>query len=260
MQRLQSALHLPVDGEFGPETEAAIRAAAGPSRADRGRRRRPGDVERDRRARRGDAHPTPLRARAAAARAGCSWRPPRRRAPVERWPGGGRCGGGEERLAAAKASVARVIAAGDEIATRPYVYGGGHGSFQSTGYDCSGSVSYALHGAGLLSSPEDSTGLESYGEPGPGQATSRSTRTPNTRSWWWTANASTRSPWQETGSRWSNRMTSTAGFVVRHPAGFVGPHPAGAAGPVDTVSVQSATRACSRRGQRGGMRPSSVAG
>ena len=62
-----------------------------------------------------------------------------------------------------------MIAAGDEIATRPYVYGGGHGSFQSTGYDCSGSVSYALHGGGLLSSPEDSSALESYGEAGPGR-------------------------------------------------------------------------------------------
>ena len=75
-------------------------------------------------------------------------------------------GGGE---GASSSVVARVIAAGDEIATRPYVYGGGHGSFQSAGYDCSGSVSYALHGGGLLSSPEDSTGLESYGEAGPGQ-------------------------------------------------------------------------------------------
>ena len=65
--------------------------------------------------------------------------------------------------------VSRVIAAGDEIATRPYVYGGGHGSFESAGYDCSGSVSYALHGGGLLSSPEDSTGLESYGDAGPGK-------------------------------------------------------------------------------------------
>ncbi|HEX4466049.1 MAG TPA: peptidoglycan-binding protein, partial [Solirubrobacteraceae bacterium] len=65
--------------------------------------------------------------------------------------------------------VSRVIAAGDEIATRPYVYGGGHGSFQSAGYDCSGSVSYALHGGGLLSAPEDSSQLESYGEAGPGK-------------------------------------------------------------------------------------------
>ncbi|HEU0249170.1 MAG TPA: peptidoglycan-binding protein, partial [Solirubrobacteraceae bacterium] len=65
--------------------------------------------------------------------------------------------------------IARVIAAADEIATRPYTWGGGHGSFQSVGYDCSGSVSYALHGGGLLSSPEDSSELESYGEAGPGR-------------------------------------------------------------------------------------------
>ena len=49
------------------------------------------------------------------------------------------------------------------------MYGGGHGSFISEGYDCSGSVSYALHGGGLLSAPEDSSGLESYGEAGPGR-------------------------------------------------------------------------------------------
>ena len=65
--------------------------------------------------------------------------------------------------------VRRVISAGNEIATRPYEYGGGHGSFQSDGYDCSGSVSYALHGGGLMNSPEDSGELESYGESGPGK-------------------------------------------------------------------------------------------
>ena len=115
--------------------------------------------------------------------------------------------------------VARVIAAGEEIATRPYVYGGGHGSFQSAGYDCSGSVSYALHGGGLLSSPEDSTGLESFGEAGPGK--------------YITIYADAEHAFmvidgkrfdtvaqQEGGSRWSDSMTSTAGFVVRHPAGL----------------------------------------
>ncbi len=115
--------------------------------------------------------------------------------------------------------VARVIAAGDEIATRPYVFGGGHGSFQSVGYDCSGSVSYALHGGGLLSSPEDSTGLESYGEAGPGK--------------YITIYADAEHAFmvvdgkrfdtvalQETGNRWSGSMTSTAGYVVRHPDGL----------------------------------------
>jgi peptidoglycan hydrolase-like protein with peptidoglycan-binding domain len=70
--------------------------------------------------------------------------------------------------AGAPAVVQQVVAAANQIHTKPYVYGGGHGSFNSSGYDCSGSVSYALHGGGLLSSPEDSTDLASYGQPGPG--------------------------------------------------------------------------------------------
>lgn len=115
--------------------------------------------------------------------------------------------------------VARVIAAADEIATRPYTWGGGHGSFQSVGYDCSGSVSYALHGGGLLSSPEDSSELESYGEAGPGR--------------YITIYADAEHAWmvidgrrfdtialQETGNRWSDSMMSTSGYVVRHPAGL----------------------------------------
>jgi peptidoglycan hydrolase-like protein with peptidoglycan-binding domain len=64
--------------------------------------------------------------------------------------------------------VQEVIAAANQIVGKPYVYGGGHKTWNDIGYDCSGSVSYALHGAGLLSSPEDSTGLESYGSPGIG--------------------------------------------------------------------------------------------
>ncbi len=51
----------------------------------------------------------------------------------------------------------------------PYLYGGGHGSFEAAGYDCSGSVSYALHGGGFLSTPLDSTGFMTWGESGPGQ-------------------------------------------------------------------------------------------
>jgi cell wall-associated NlpC family hydrolase len=65
--------------------------------------------------------------------------------------------------------VQEVIAAANQIIGKPYVYGGGHASFTDTGYDCSGSVSYALHGANLISAPEDSTQLESYGAAGPGQ-------------------------------------------------------------------------------------------
>ncbi len=115
--------------------------------------------------------------------------------------------------------VARVIAAGDEIATRPYVFGGGHGSFQSTGYDCSGSVSYALHGGGLLSSPEDSSALESYGEAGPGKYI---TIYANSEHAWMVVDGKRFDTiaQQETGTRWSSSMMSTAGYVARHPAGM----------------------------------------
>jgi cell wall-associated NlpC family hydrolase len=120
-------------------------------------------------------------------------------------------GGGE-------GSVGRVIAAGNEIATRPYQWGGGHGSFQSNGYDCSGSVSYALHGAGLLNSPQDSSELEHYGESGPGKhitiyANAEHTfMVVNGKRFDTVAQA-------ETGSRWSSSTTSTSGYVVRHPTG-----------------------------------------
>lgn len=70
--------------------------------------------------------------------------------------------------AQAPQAVKDVIAAGNAIIDKPYVWGGGHGSFESSGYDCSGAVSYALHGGGLISSPLDSTGLTTWGEPGGG--------------------------------------------------------------------------------------------
>jgi hypothetical protein len=69
----------------------------------------------------------------------------------------------------APAQVQDAIWAGDAIDTKPYQLGGGHGSFKSSAYDCSGSVSFVLHAAGLLSSPEDSGTLESWGVSGLGQ-------------------------------------------------------------------------------------------
>jgi peptidoglycan hydrolase CwlO-like protein len=128
-------------------------------------------------------------------------------------------GGMVQAPAGAPAAVAHVIAAGNAIATLPYSWGGGHGSFQASGYDCSGSVSYALAAAGLLSSPLDSTGFESWGLPGPG-------------SWitvW--ANAGHAfmvvAGWRfdtvslsQGGTRWSQAMTDTSGFVARHPPGL----------------------------------------
>ena len=71
--------------------------------------------------------------------------------------------------AGAPAAVQQVINAANQIISTSYCVGGGHGSWNSSCYDCSGAVSFALHGGGLLSSPEDSTGLESYGAAGAGR-------------------------------------------------------------------------------------------
>jgi peptidoglycan hydrolase-like protein with peptidoglycan-binding domain len=117
------------------------------------------------------------------------------------------------------AELSAMVAAGNVIATRPYVYGGGHGSFNSNGYDCSGSVSYVLHAAGLLSSPEDSGTLESYGAPGPGRYV---TIYANAGHAFMVINGRRFDTiaLQETGTRWSSTVGSTAGYVVRHPVGL----------------------------------------
>ena len=121
--------------------------------------------------------------------------------------------------AGAPSAVVAMIAAGNAIATLPYIWGGGHASFQALGYDCSGSVSFVLNAGGLLSSPEVSGWFESYGDPGPGQ--------------WVTIYANAGHVWMqiagwrfdtvalaEDGTRWSQGGGEYAGFVVRHPAGF----------------------------------------
>jgi peptidoglycan hydrolase-like protein with peptidoglycan-binding domain len=119
--------------------------------------------------------------------------------------------------AGAPAAVKRAIAAGNAIADTPYVYGGGHGSWTSAGYDCSGSVSFALHGGGLLRTPEDSSQLESYGSSGAGRwitvyANAGHAYARIAGLWFDTANH---------GDRWSTRRASSAGgYVVRHPSGY----------------------------------------
>ena len=114
--------------------------------------------------------------------------------------------------------VGRVVAAANEIAGTPYVYGGGHGG-NSGGYDCSGSISYALAAAGLLASPLDSTGFMCWGEAGPGK---RITVYANAGHAFMVVDGRRfdTSALSGGGTRWSNGMRSTAGFVARHPPGL----------------------------------------
>jgi cell wall-associated NlpC family hydrolase len=119
----------------------------------------------------------------------------------------------------APAVVRRVIAAGDRIAHFPYKYGGGHGSWNDTGYDCSGSVSYALHGAGLLSAPLTSGQFMSWGDAGRGRHITIYASPGHV----YMVVAGRRfdtTGRNETGTRWQGTGRSSDGYVVRHPPGL----------------------------------------
>lgn len=119
-------------------------------------------------------------------------------------------------------AVKQAIAAANEITHKPYRYGGGHGSWTDSGYDCSGAVSYALHGADLIARPRDSSGLESWGERGRGS--------------WITVYANADHAYvviaglrfdtsgngrrNDSGPRWRTDSRSSRGYVARHPAGL----------------------------------------
>jgi peptidoglycan hydrolase CwlO-like protein len=114
-----------------------------------------------------------------------------------------------------------VIAAANQINDLPYIWGGGHGSFESSGYDCSGAVSFALHGGGLLSSPLDSTGFEVWGTPGGGNWITVFANSGH--AWAYIAGLrwDTGGPGGGSGPRWSTVMRSDASsFVARHPPGY----------------------------------------
>ncbi len=132
---------------------------------------------------------------------------------------------GPDGLAVAPASappeVQQVIAAANAIVGKPYRYGGGHGKWEDTGYDCSGSESYALHGANLISRPMDSTEFMSFGEPGPGT--------------WITSYANSGHSFlvvaglrfdtgyndsSSSGPKWNTKMRPSDGYTVRHPDGL----------------------------------------
>jgi hypothetical protein len=130
-----------------------------------------------------------------------------------------RRGGSGSHRSRADRIVARVVAGGNRIASKPYKYGGGHGRWADSGYDCSGSVSYALHGGGLLSMALDSSGFMRWGAPGPGR---RITIYANPSHVYMVVDGRRfdTTGRTENGSRWQWRQRSSAGYVVRHPPGL----------------------------------------
>ena len=117
-------------------------------------------------------------------------------------------------------AVQRVVAGGNAIANFPYIWGGGHASFVANGYDCSGSVSYALAAGGLLSAPLVSGDLAHWGEPGVGRWITIYANAGHTFmdvNGWWFDTAGRSGPYK---SRWLVSQPSLEGYAVRHPPGL----------------------------------------
>ncbi len=112
--------------------------------------------------------------------------------------------------------IQKVIAGANEIANFPYVYGGGHASFVDNAYDCSGSVSYALAAGGLLSAPETSGQLESWGAPGPGKYITVYANAGHTYMYVDGILYDTAGRSGVYASRWQVQPTNNEGYVVRH--------------------------------------------
>jgi cell wall-associated NlpC family hydrolase len=123
----------------------------------------------------------------------------------------------------APAVVQQIVWAGDQIIGLPYIYGGGHQSFTSAGYDCSGTVSFALHGGGLLSTPKDSSEFERWGSHGIGRWV---TIFSNPGHAYMTVaglrldTSAADDPSNQQGPRWRPLRTGNEGYVVRHPLGL----------------------------------------
>jgi cell wall-associated NlpC family hydrolase len=138
--------------------------------------------------------------------------------PTARLLPGGRAIAPESAPAAVKA----MIEAANRIRHRPYVWGGGHRSWNSRGYDCSGSVSYVMHAAGLLESPLDSTGFMRWGGGGAGSWVQIYANREHVFAviaglrW----DTSMTDDGDRSGPGWSEYMRSTRGFRLSHPLGL----------------------------------------
>ena len=121
--------------------------------------------------------------------------------------------------AAAPEPVKQAIYAANRITRKPYIYGGGHRSFRSRGYDCSGSVSYALHGGDLLESPLHSRAFMRWGDRGPGQWITVYTNPGHAYVVIAGLRFDTSGP-GERGPRWRTAARSSRSYQARHPEGF----------------------------------------
>jgi len=119
-------------------------------------------------------------------------------------------------------AVKRAIWAANQLRDKPYRYGGGHRSFLDNGYDCSGTVSYMLGGAGLIKSPMSSNEFRNFGESGPGKWITVYARNGHTFAMVAGLRLDT-TPYKSYNDRWAPRWQST----VRWPSGFTARHPAG---------------------------------
>ena len=119
-------------------------------------------------------------------------------------------------------SVKNAIWAANSLRRKPYVWGGGHGSFNDRGYDCSGTVSFALHGAGVLNSPIPSSDLMRFGERGRGRWMTIYSRSGHTFAVIAGLRLDTTDLGRggDVGPRWYAYDRNTSGYVARHPAGM----------------------------------------
>ncbi|HVF72266.1 MAG TPA: hypothetical protein VM940_11725 [Chthoniobacterales bacterium] len=119
-------------------------------------------------------------------------------------------------------SVKNAIWAANTLRRKPYVWGGGHGTFYDRGYDCSGTVSFALHGAGALNSPLPSSDLMRYGERGRGRWMTIYSRPGHTFAVIAGLRLDTTDLGRggDVGPRWYDYSRDTSGYVARHPVGM----------------------------------------